>query len=344
MGHSCLLHLQKPDVALHESVEHAHFDTSGIARREQALAWRDRVAHVIDAPPSREAITQGFAGAIDRYSAGHLVFTDSRTDAMTLDRSVVRTSTDNRCDYAFHLVVEGQLGQWSGMTRKRSVPHVHQGIVAVALDQPYRIKRPACRVLSLFVPHADVAASVSDPPSLHGQMLDRASPAAAPAFAHLMALNTRLPSMDRFSAHREMQIGAALLLRAFNKQAAMHGKTRAALRSAVMERVRRYIDMNLHEAALSPSSMIGELGLKRATIYRWFDEEGGLASYIRHRRLHAAMADLVHFPHMRVVDVAYGLGFNSASDFTRAFRRAYGLSPRDARMQALARQQSATIR
>jgi AraC-like DNA-binding protein len=30
---------------------------------------------------------------------------------------------------------------------------------------------------------------------------------------------------------------------------------------------------------------------------------------------------------MMVTDVAYAVGFKSASDFTRAFRRAYGMAP-----------------
>jgi AraC-like DNA-binding protein len=32
-----------------------------------------------------------------------------------------------------------------------------------------------------------------------------------------------------------------------------------------------------------------------------------------------------------VTDIAYGLGFKSASDFTRAFRRAYGMAPQEFR-------------
>jgi AraC-like DNA-binding protein len=43
----------------------------------------------------------------------------------------------------------------------------------------------------------------------------------------------------------------------------------------------------------------------------------------------------VRFPQLRVVEIAYGLGFNSPSDFTRAFRRAFDMSPQDLRARAL---------
>ncbi|WP_316251748.1 helix-turn-helix domain-containing protein [Paraburkholderia sp. UCT2] len=41
-------------------------------------------------------------------------------------------------------------------------------------------------------------------------------------------------------------------------------------------------------------------------------------------------------PRRPVIEVAYGWGFNSASDFNRAFKRAYDLSPGDFRAAASA--------
>jgi AraC-like DNA-binding protein len=42
-----------------------------------------------------------------------------------------------------------------------------------------------------------------------------------------------------------------------------------------------------------------------------------------------AADELVRFLHMAVQDIASGLGFNDASTFTRAFRRAFDIAPRD---------------
>jgi AraC-like DNA-binding protein len=102
-----------------------------------------------------------------------------------------------------------------------------------------------------------------------------------------------------------------------------------------MGQVRRYVDANLHQSELTPTSVVQALQLKRATIYRWFEHDGGLGAYIRNRRLREAADELVRFPHLQVTDIAYGLGFQSASDFTRAFRRAFDMSPQDMRARAL---------
>jgi AraC-like DNA-binding protein len=80
---------------------------------------------------------------------------------------------------------------------------------------------------------------------------------------------------------------------------------------------------------LSPDSVLASLRLSRASVYRLFEHEGGLAAYIRNRRLRMAADELVRFPHMEVQDIAAGLGFNGASSFTRAFRRVFDIAPRD---------------
>jgi AraC-like DNA-binding protein len=129
-----------------------------------------------------------------------------------------------------------------------------------------------------------------------------------------------------------------LLTAVFRQEARLTGADRAALQAALMGRVRRYVEANLHDGELTPTRVVQALQLKRATIYRWFEHEGGLGAYIRNRRLREAADELVRFPQLQVAEIAYGLGFHSASDFTRAFRRAFDMSPQDMRVRAFALQ------
>ncbi|MGF6641328.1 helix-turn-helix transcriptional regulator [Paraburkholderia sp. MM6662-R1] len=93
--------------------------------------------------------------------------------------------------------------------------------------------------------------------------------------------------------------------------------------------MRRYVQAKLHDPDLSPDSVLASLHFSRASVYRLFEHEGGLAAYIASRRLRKAADELVRFPHLEVGDIAAGLDFNSASSFTRAFRRAFDVAPRD---------------
>ncbi|MFM0738214.1 helix-turn-helix domain-containing protein [Paraburkholderia xenovorans] len=311
------------------------FSTHGLAIADQLLAWRDRVGHVVDVPPSKQQIAGGFRGAIDRYSAGGLIFTDCRTDAIPLERSVARVSTDSRRDYVFQLFVEGEIGHVSGMRKKRSAPGSVRGIVAFDLNQPFRAYRPECRLLSLFVPAAIVDDAFSDGASIHGRILPQGAPLTGLVQDHLEAVARDIPTLDVAAATQALNTGAHLLVAAFHRDARLNGASRAALQAALMGQVRRYVEANLHQAELTPTSVVQALQLKRATIYRWFEHEGGLGAYIRNRRLREAADELVRFPAMQVTDIAYGLGFKSASDFTRAFRRAFDMSPQDMRARAL---------
>ncbi|MDE1182436.1 AraC family transcriptional regulator [Paraburkholderia sp.] len=321
-------------------IDATRFSTARLPAREQALAWRERVGHVIDMPPSNALLENGFAGRIDRYSVDGLTFTDAQTDAHVLERSVARVSTDARRDFAFHLYLEGTLGAVTGMQRKRSeADATERGIIAIDLGQPFRIERTMCRVLTIFVPRAIVDHAIPDGgESIHGRILPHRTAHTALIFDHIAAIAREIPTLDAHRGADMLVVAQQLLIDAFRAESRLRGKGRAAVQAAVMGRVRRYIDANLHQANLTPASVVDALQLKRATIYRWFEHEGGLGAYIRHRRLREAADELVRFPHLQVTEIAYGLGFSSASDFTRAFRRAFDMSPLDLRIRALALQ------
>lgn len=312
------------------------FSTRALAADQQVLAWRTRVGHAVDVPPTKAQLTEGFGANIDLFAVGESVFTDVRTDAMVLERPVARVSTDPRRDFAFHLLLEGETGNVTGMSRKRSAPGSVQGIVAFDMNQPFRVERPACRVLTLFVQRPTVDAGLPDSDSLHGRIVPFDAPLARVALDHLAATRRSLPALAPEAAANALKLGGQLLLAAFRQDSSLTGAGRAALQAAVLARVRRFVEANLHQADLTPTHVVEALQLKRATIYRWFEHEGGLGAYIRNRRLREAADELVRFPQLQVTEIAYGLGFKSGSDFTRAFRRAFDVSPQDMRARAFA--------
>jgi AraC family transcriptional activator of tynA and feaB len=99
--------------------------------------------------------------------------------------------------------------------------------------------------------------------------------------------------------------------------------------------IRAFIDSNLNDADLS----IGDIARANAVSTRYlhllFQSAGDTCRrYLSRRRLEAAQRLLTTQPAMSITEVALRLGFASPSSFSRAYRSAYGLAPRDARMQA----------
>jgi AraC-like DNA-binding protein len=81
--------------------------------------------------------------------------------------------------------------------------------------------------------------------------------------------------------------------------------------------------------------------LSRSTLYALCEPLGGVAAFIQKRRLNRVHAILANPHHRgRISEVAHQHGFVSGAHFSRAFRRAFDCSPREARDASLSRRAS----
>ncbi len=104
-------------------------------------------------------------------------------------------------------------------------------------------------------------------------------------------------------------------------------------RRAALDSLKRLVEQHLDSPALSAEFVCARSGWSRATVYRLFEVEGGLAHYIRKRHLLHAFRELTSGqpPHLRILDLALAHQFASEASFNRAFRRAFGIPPGKAR-------------
>jgi AraC-like DNA-binding protein len=325
--------LTTDSVATHAATAcvYSHFDTYHEAPRAQLPAWRDRLGHFLDVPISRQQLADGFSGSIDSYRVGDLAFMDCRTDPISQTRSVARISTDSVRQLVFHVAVEGRFETATGQYPRRQAVQCEPGILALDMNQPLQMTRSACRLLAFFLPRELVESVLPEAASIHGRVIEYHSPLARLIPTHLAHLCEMLPTLSAPDAYDAIHTCAMLIATAFGKQTGLSGNARAAARTAMFATARRYIDANLGQLDLTLEHVLAASHLSRPTLYRLFEPEGGLAAYIRNRRLREAADELRRYPHKEVVEVAYGWGFNSASSFNRAFRRAYDMSPSDFR-------------
>lgn len=317
--------------SMNSGIVHSYFNVQAQAPQRRLLAWRDRVGHVIDVVPSLSDLDKPFQASIDRYSVGDLVFTDCRSDSMLLERSLARISTDNVRDYVFQVFLEGDVDNLTVRASPRNRTSSRASILALDMGQPVRMRRNSARLLTFFVPGTVAAEVFPDPESIHGRTIRDETPLTRLVIEHVTALSQNIAGMDAKAADSAIRSSAQLLVSAFGKQAGLSGNARAAARAAMFGRVRRYVQANLRRESLSPETVLNALELPRPTLYRLFQHEGGLGAYIRHLRLRHAADELARRQHLTVTEIAYGLGFKSSPDFTRAFRRAYGMAPQDFR-------------
>lgn len=111
-------------------------------------------------------------------------------------------------------------------------------------------------------------------------------------------------------------------------------------RRVTVTRVRAFIRRHLHDPELRPPMIAAAHHISLSYLHRLFQEEGSgetVAAWIRAQRLAGARRDLANpvLHSTPVHTIAARWGIPRASDFTRAFRAAYGISPTEYRFQAL---------
>ncbi|MGW1306680.1 AraC family transcriptional regulator [Streptomyces sp. NPDC002514] len=102
-------------------------------------------------------------------------------------------------------------------------------------------------------------------------------------------------------------------------------------------RIRAFVREHLHDPQLTPPAIAAAHHISISYLHRLFQhEEETVAAWIRRQRLERACHDLAD-PAQRTIPIhaiAARWGFPRAADFTRAFRSAYGMPPKDYRNQS----------
>ncbi|MFW6723438.1 AraC family transcriptional regulator [Streptomyces sp. MAR4 CNY-716] len=109
-------------------------------------------------------------------------------------------------------------------------------------------------------------------------------------------------------------------------------------RNTLVPRIHAFVRRHLHDAALDPAAIAAAHHISTSYLHRLFREQGStVGTWIRQQRLERTRRDLGD-PALAAVPVhriASRWGFPHHPAFTRAFRSAYGMPPRDYRHLAL---------
>ncbi|MDP9861474.1 MULTISPECIES: helix-turn-helix domain-containing protein [Streptosporangium] len=300
--------------------------------------WCDLISH--DVAPTR--ITSDHTDDF-RATAGAVDLNDLRITTMSFPalRSERTPALIRRSDpemYELTLITGGEM--WISQAGKDA--RIHAGdLVMWDTSRPYdgRGLEGTSRAMILHLPRAQLPLPVKKVDELLARRMPARAGMAAILAHYLRSLVRQTSSMALLDVRRlgtlTLDLAMAFLAHRLNAQDRLPLETR---QQALRVRIRAFVEHNLADPHLSPAAIAAHHHISVRYLHLLFQRpETTVMAWIRQRRLENCRADLAD-PRLRahsIQDIAARWGFTHATDFSRSFRRAYGMSPKDYRHSVL---------
>lgn len=265
---------------------------------------------------------------------GNGLLVDAASTRLTYDRTPAHIARGNLDHYQITFCLQGQMRFASG---RRDVTLRPGDICLIDMAQPNRTwltdaGDERSRLLSIIVPRSVLAPRLAHPDSATASLLSRDDRRAGLVASQLAALRQR-PSTDTTGDAAAVEAMADIVATAAGSAADAEDAAGRADRHLLLAMIKRHIEANLETESLTAQDLCRRFRLSRASLYRLFEAEGGLARYVQEQRLNRALRLLVApaLRHKRLIDLAVDLQFSSDSTFVRAFRRQFGVTPGEIR-------------
>lgn len=314
---------------------HSVFTTDTLPEIDRFAAWKEDMSVIFDVEESPVRDDGPYHATFDLYNFGHSVIGGLKASTGRYVRSMSKALKDGLDAILLQLFVEGgvQFGVGQRTTYARA-----GDIVVFDLAKPVdNINTRFSHITSMW-PRVEIERVLPNIARWHGYALPRKSPAVALLKQHLISCYKLAP---RFSLEEGRRVEAATLSLACAAMADSELLPDADSNSPMAEmltyQIKRYIRENLGACDLAPAQIARHFGISRTSLYTLLEPLGGISRYQLHLRLQRCFADLQDpaQAHRHISEIAYRWGFNHPATFNRNFRKAFGITPGDARAGAL---------
>lgn len=201
------------------------------------------------------------------------------------------------------------------------------------MTRPAMSRLDRVEVTTLSVPRVSAPAPLLSREA-HGVVIAPDAPGARLMRNHMTGLETSAADLSDEEVEAAIQGLLLIAVRVMGLDGPQASEpVAAALHRTVRQVVGALIERRLLEGPVVPGNdeLARHAAVSRATLYRAFDSEGGVARHVLTRRLHHARTALARrqdgLP--TIADIGYRYGFASPTHFSRQFRAHFGYSPSD---------------
>jgi AraC-like DNA-binding protein len=297
-----------------------HFGGDDLSVADRLRAWREQLKRLCEVGTGADDTPQAFQMDMTAWHLGGLVMARVHYGCGMQQRTERHIRGDGLDHYRVSLILEGTVRV--GGTEPRVV-RAGQILLADMAQRGHAV-HSAGGSLTVFVPRESLDELLPRPVDLHGCVL---SGVMGDVLAHhLRGMLHAMPQLSTEQARGLVAPTLHLLAAAIGAEPALAPSARGEV--TLLRQASRYIEMNLQDDQLSPQAVAQALGVSRAKLYRLFEPLGGVAAFIKERRLvliHEALR--ARGRHQSVARIAEDHGFKSAAHFSDAFLRHFGYRP-----------------
>lgn len=308
-----------------ETIEHQRILSSQLSREENYEYWRMGVASLFDALPPKGDL-EGFRADLASFNLGHFLIGTSSASAQSFVRSRERVAATGVDHLLIQLYVKGECAYDADGGVAKGVAG---DIVCFDLSRSMRSQATDMDIVSLILPRSMIRLTPRVIDDLHGARVDGSSTLGVLLGEHMRTLARIAPQLAGPDGKLAAEVASAIVSSGFSAAVAAE---REALMDVNVQTIQIFIERNLTNPLLSADMIMRHFALSRSALYRLFEPIGGIADYIRERRLKLAYLKLTSVGSSRgsVAKLAYTTGFSSENAFSRAFQQRFGLRPSEA--------------
>ncbi|WP_372617359.1 helix-turn-helix domain-containing protein [Falsiroseomonas sp.] len=309
------------------------FSTLDLPTRQQFEAWHESSAGTVDVTPTADPAA-GFPAERELWALGPMALMTMRAPAARLSRSAAAARRSSLDHWMISIARRGE----RRIRTDESCLTIPAGVATISpLNEVFESERSDIDWLCLYLPRDLVPEIATALSASRGSPLDSSMGRVLSAF--LVQLAAEVPYLGETEQARVVESTRAIIAASISPSAEAMAAAQAQLELVQLSRVKVIIRQHLRSAILTAERLSRLAGVSRSQLYRLFEHQGGVARYIQSERLRAACRALAAPEGGRDISaIAEDVGFFDPSAFSRAFRREFGVSPREFRAAALAGQ------
>lgn len=311
-----------------------NWDIDALPNRDQFSYWREVLCQAYVALDPIAANRDSFKGKVTAHRVGELNVTTIRSVRQQIYRGTAQIRKDPAAVYFLNLQVSGRCRMVQGNRAALILPGEFS---LVDSTEPYLVDYCSddWQQYSVRIPRDALYSLLKSPEHSTAIRISRRTggmSSLAVDFVDSLTRNATMIGAGDGTIARTLADLVALALGATDEGSE---RSRKSARHALCASITSHIETHLGDPTINPASVAARFRISTRYLHKTLEESGkSFGKLLLERRLEASAEALLRDSQESISSVAFRLGFNDLSHFSRTFRQRFGSSPRDFRQRS----------